>query len=135
MLIPPAAVEGGVSGQMGEPGCQGGPGRVEGADGVPHPEQHVGQALLPIPLVREDGSDDVCTPSGIAPSPHSAGFAGREPAAYPPRCLPPFSSYVLLYTGDGKIPQNFFEIMGIKRACPRFGEGGQAFVLGIQVYS
>ena len=40
-----------------------------------------------------------------------------------------------IYTGDGKIPQNFFEIMGIKRACPRFGEGGQAFVLGIQVYS
>ena len=29
----------------------------------------------------------------------------------------------------------FFEIMGTKRACPRFVEGGQAFVLGIQVYS
>jgi len=29
----------------------------------------------------------------------------------------------------------FFEIMGTKRACPSFGEGGQAFVLGIQVYS
>lgn len=37
--------------------------------------------------------------------------------------------------GTAKSHKIFFEIMGTKRACPRFGEGGQAFVLGIQVYS
>lgn len=40
------------------------------------------------------------------------------------------SSYVLLYTGDDKIPQNIFEIMGTENACPRSGEGGQASITG-----
>ena len=50
---------------MGEPGGQSGLAGVKRADGVPHPEQHVGQALLPVPRVGEDGGDDVSQQRGV----------------------------------------------------------------------
>jgi len=50
---------------MSEPGSQGGPLWVEGADGVPHPEQYIGQTLLPVPLVGKDWGDDVPQQRGV----------------------------------------------------------------------
>ena len=98
------------------------------------------QEQLPIPLVREDGGDDVPQQRGIRrlESFHRAVLTGLQSLGQL-RVLHDVSLLFLrmsYYTPEtAKSHKIFFGIMGTKRACPRFGEGGQAFVLGIQVYS